>query len=431
MSRRAPFFSRTDPVEYRWYEPDRKVLGKTMERQLRFAVCWWHSFVGRGLDPFGGDTFRRPWHSEGGDPMEQARHKVDVAFELFGLLRTRYFTFHDLDLAPEGTTLRETISNVRRIGDLVGERMEKARVRPLWGMANLTSNRRYMAGAATNPDPAVFAYAAAQSKNALELSRDLRAEGYALWGGREGYETLLNTDVSRELDQLGRFLNLIVEHKHRIGFQGAILVETKPAEPAKHLYDADVAAVYGFLERYGLEREVKINIEQNHALMAGHTFEHEIAMAQALGVFGSVDMNRGDELLGWDTVHFPNNLPHVALALYTILKGGGFPRGGGINFDAKIRRQSIDPDDLLFAHAEAIDLCARALIVAEKMVKDDRLGEALAERYAGWDGKLGRRILRGRKSLAELAAYVDKNTLEPQPRSGRQERLEALVNSYL
>jgi len=430
MSRRARFFSRTAPVEYRWYQPGRKVLGKRMEEQLRFAVCYWHSVVGRGLDPFGAETFLRPWHAPGGDPMEQARHKADVAFELFSLLRVPYFTFHDLDLAPEGATLRETVGNVRRMGEVISRKMAASGVRPLWGMANLTGNRRYMAGAATNPDPEVFAYAAAQSKHALELSHDLRAEGYALWGGREGYETLLNTDLGRELDQLGRFVSLVVEHKHRIGFKGPILIETKPAEPAKHLYDSDVATVYGFLRRYGLDKEVRVNIEQNHALLAGHAFEHEIALAQALGIFGSIDMNRGDELLGWDTVHFPNNVPHVASALYTVLRGGGFAPGGGVNFDARVRRQSIDADDLLDAHAEAIDLCARALLVAEAMVEDGELARSLAERYAGWKGRLGRDILAGRRSLEQLAVLVEQHDLEPQPRSGRQERLEALINRY-
>ena len=251
-----------------------------------------------------------------------------------------------------------------------------------------------------------------------------------LWGGREGYETLLNTDMARELDQLGRFLALVVEHKHKIGFKGAILVEPKPGEPTKHQYDHDVASVYGFLRRYGLEREVKINIEQNHALLAGHTFEHEIALAQALGIFGSVDMNRGDELLGWDTVQFPNNLAHVALALYHIVRGGGFTTGG-LNLDAKVRRQSIDPEDIVLAHAAAIDLCARGLLVAEKMIGDGELAKALERRYEGWNGKLGRDVLGGRKSLAQLATHVEKNDLEPQPRSGQQERLEALVNHYL
>ena len=426
----ASFFGRADPVEYRWYKPDRKVLGKRMEDQLRFAVCYWHSLVWTGADPFGGETFQRPWHAAAGDAMKQAQQKADVAFDLLRLVRAPFFTFHDLDIAPEGATLRETILNVRRMGEVIARKMESSGARVLWGMANLTSNRRYMAGAATNPDPEVFAYAAAQVKNALELTHELRGANYALWGGREGYETLLNTDVARELDQLGRFLNLVVEHKHKIGFKGAILVETKPAEPNKHHYDFDVATVYGMLERHGLAKEVKVNIEQNHALLAGHSFEHEIAMAQALGIFGSIDMNRGDELLGWDTDQFPNNLPQMALAMYHILKGGGFT-SGGLNFDAKVRRQSIDPDDLVIAHAEAMDLCARALLVAEKMVDDDQLGKHLEARYAGWKGKLGRDILAGRMSLDKLAKLVDKETLEPQPRSGKQEHLEAVVNRYL
>jgi xylose isomerase len=426
----AAFFGRGEPVTYKHYKPDRKVLGRRMADHLRFAVCYWHSFVWQGLDPFGGDTFQRPWHAAGGDPMKQARHKADVAFELFRLLKVPYFSFHDRDIAPEGSSLRESNANVRRVGEVLAKKMQQSKVGLLWGTANLFTNRRYMAGAATNPDPEVFAYAAAQVKNVLELTHEMGGENYVLWGGREGYETLLNTDVGRELDQLGRFFSLVIEHKHKIGFKGMILIEPKPGEPTKHQYDYDVATVYGFLKRYGLEKEVKVNIEQNHALLAGHTFEHEIVMAQALGIFGSIDMNRGDEQLGWDTDQFPNNLPQMALAMYHIVKGGGFT-SGGLNFDAKVRRQSIDPDDLLYAHAEAMDLCARALLVAEKMVEDGALARVLEERYAGWDGKLGRKILGGKKSLADLAALVEKDDLEPQPRSGRQERLEALVNTYI
>jgi xylose isomerase len=393
-----PFFGDSKPFEYKWYRPERKVLGKRMSEHLRFAVCYWHSFVWQGLDPFGGDTFQRPWHAAGGDALKQAMHKADVAFELFRLLNVPFFTFHDRDIAPEGATLRESNANVRRVGEVLAKKMSKSGVKLLWGTANLFTNRRYMSGAATNPDPEVFAYAAAQVKNVLELTHELNGANYVLWGGREGYETLLNTDVKRELDQLGRFLTLVVEHKHKIGFKGLILIEPKPGEPTKHQYDYDVATVYGFLKRYGLEREVKVNIEQNHALLAGHTFEHEIAMAQAFGIFGSIDMNRGDEQLGWDTDQFPNNLSQMALALYHIVKGGGFTTGG-LNFDAKVRRQSIDPDDLLHAHAEAMDLCARALLVAEKMIHDDQLGAALENRYAGWKGKLGREIMSGKKSL--------------------------------
>jgi xylose isomerase len=362
--------------------------------------------------------------------MAHARLKADVAFDLFRLLRAPYFTFHDRDIAPEGATLRESNLNVRRIGEVFEKKMAASGVKLLWGTANLFSNRRYMAGAATNPDPEVFAYAAAQVKNVLELTHELKGENYVLWGGREGYETLLNTDLKRELAQLGRFLTMVVEHKHKIGFKGTILIEPKPAEPTKHQYDYDVATVFGMLKAHGLEGEIKVNIEQNHALLAGHTFEHEILLAQALGIFGSIDMNRGDELLGWDTDQFPNNLPQMALALYHILKGGGFTTGG-LNFDAKLRRQSIAPDDLVIGHAGAMDLCARALLVAEKMIEKDALGEHVAQRYAGWDGKLGKSIMGGKRSLADLAALVDKTGLEPQPRSGRQEQLEALVNTYL
>ncbi len=418
------------PFGYRWYDPDRIVLGKRMEDQLRFAVCWWHSFVWPGTDPFGDETFGRPWHAAGGEPMQQAFAKTEVAFEAFRLLRAPFFTFHDRDIAPEGATLRESNLNVRRVGELMQRRMHDTGVELLWGTANLFSNRRYLAGAATNPDPEVFAYAAAQVKNVLELTHELGGANYVMWGGREGYETLLNTDLKRELAQLGRFMNLVVEHKHRIGFKGTLLIEPKPSEPTKHQYDFDVATVFGFLRANGLEKEIKVNVEQNHALLAGHSFEHEIALAHALGIFGSIDMNRGDEMLGWDTDQFPNNLPQVALALYEILKGGGFSTGG-LNFDAKLRRQSIEPDDLLAAHAGAMDLCARALLVAAKMIEDGELARRVEARYARWDDAEGRAILKGRRSLADLARRVEKKQIEPQPVSGRQERLEELVNTYL
>lgn len=429
MKKNSSYFEHAQPVNYRWYDPEQLVLGRPMADHLRFAVCYWHSFVWTGTDPFGGDTFMRPWHA-GGDGMKQAKQKADVAFDLFERLSAPYFTFHDRDIAPEGATLRESNLNVRRIGEVFQKKMADTGVKLLWGTANLFSNRRFMSGAATNPDPEVFAYAAAQVKNVFDMTQELGGENYVLWGGREGYETLLNTDLKRELAQLGRFLTMVVEYKHKIGFKGAILIEPKPAEPTKHQYDYDVATVYGFLKSHGLENEVKVNIEQNHALLAGHTFEHEIALSQALGIFGSIDMNRGDEMLGWDTDQFPNNLPQMALAMYHIIKGGGFT-SGGLNFDAKLRRQSIDPEDLIVAHAGAMDLCARALLVAEKMIADDQLGTHIEKRYAGWNGKLGKSILSGNSSLAKLAAYVDKNDIEPQPRSGQQERLEALVNSYL
>jgi xylose isomerase len=422
--------SASEPIAYRWYDKDRVVLGKRMEEQLRFAVCYWHSFAWPGSDPFGGETFVRPWHAAGGDEMAQALQKAEAAFDLFHLLDVPFFTFHDRDIAPEGATLAESNRNVRAIAEVFEKKMQATGVKLLWGTANLFTHRRYMAGAATNPDPEVFAYAAAQVKNVLELTHALRGQNYVLWGGREGYETLLNTDMKRELDQLGRFMNLVVEHKHKIGFAGMILIEPKPGEPTKHQYDYDVATVHGFLKAHGLENEIKVNIEQNHALLAGHTFEHEIALAQALGIFGSLDMNRGDEQLGWDTDQFPNNLPQVAMALYQVLKGGGIG-AGGLNFDAKLRRQSIDPDDLVHGHAAAMDLCARALLVAEAMIEDGALQRQLDERYAGWSGALGKDILAGKTSLAELARRVERDSLEPAPVSGRQERLEHLVNSYL
>ena len=418
-----------EPFAYRWYDKDRIVLGKRMEEQLRFAVCYWHSFVGTGTDPFGDATFNRPWHG-GGDPMQQAFAKADVAFELFSTLGAPFFTFHDRDVAPEGRTLAESNDNVRRIAGAFERKMSDTGVRLLWGTANLFSHPRYMAGAATNPDPDVFAYAAAQVCNVLEVTHQLGGANYVLWGGREGYETLLNTDLKRELAQMGRFLSMVVEHKHKIGFKGQILVEPKPAEPTKHQYDFDVAAVHGFLRTYGLEHEVKLNIEQNHALLAGHTFEHEIALACALGVFGSLDINRGDEMLGWDTDQFPNNTQQVALALYHVLRAGGIGVGG-LNFDAKLRRQSIEPDDLVWAHASAMDLCARALLVAQKMVVDGALHRHVDNRYAGWNTGRGAAILEGRLSLAALAEEVERTGLDPQPRSAQQERLEHLVASYL
>ncbi|HWV57762.1 MAG TPA: xylose isomerase [Longimicrobiales bacterium] len=434
------FFPISDPVRYegvgarspfafRYYDKDRIVLGRTMEEQLRFAVCYWHTFVWPGSDPFGGETFLRPW-MHGSDAMALARAKAEVAFELFRLLDVPFFCFHDRDIAPEGASLAESNRNVRKIGEYFAERMETAKVRLLWGTANLFSHRRYMAGAATNPDPDVFTYAAAQVKNVLELTHELGGVNYVLWGGREGYETLLNTDLRRELDQLGRFVSLVVEHKHRIGFKGTILVEPKPQEPSKHQYDFDVATVYGFLKRYGLENEVKVNIEANHATLAGHSFEHEIAMAVALGIFGSIDMNRGDPQSGWDTDQFPNSVHETALALYHILKGGGFTTGG-LNFDAKIRRQSLDPEDLLHAHIGGMDVCARALLMAERMIQDGALDRFIAERYTKWDSAEGRAILNGERSLEDLAARVERENLDPQPVSGRQEYLENLVNGYL
>jgi xylose isomerase len=434
------FYSITDPIGYegpnsrnplafRWYDARQKVLGKTMAEHLRFAVCYWHTLVWPGLDPYGGETFLRPWH-RAGDAMDHARTKADVMFETLRLLGVNHFTFHDLDIAPEGESLKQFNKNVSTIAAYLADKMAKTGIRLLWGTANMFSNRRFMAGAATNPDPDVFAYCAAQVKHCLDVTKDLGGENYVMWGGREGYETLLNTDLKRELKQAGRFLNLVVDYKHKIGFKGPILIEPKPQEPTKHQYDYDVATVYGFLKANGLDKEVKVNIEQNHAILAGHTFEHEIALASALGIFGSIDLNRGDYQSGWDTDQFAINVPELALALYEILKAGGFTTGG-MNFDAKIRRQSIDPDDLLHAHAGSMDACARGLLIAAKMIEDGALARHLEERYAKWEQPQNKAMLDGKEPLESIAARVLKDDIEPRPKSGRQEYLENLLNTYV
>jgi xylose isomerase len=415
-----------NPLAYRHYDKDALVLGKRMEDHIRPAIAYWHSFAWEGGDPFGGRTFDRPWFDTG---MDGARLKADVAFELFALLDMPFFCFHDADIAPEGETLAESNRNVRAIGEIFARKMETSRTRLLWGTANLFSNRRYMAGAATNPDPDVFAYAAGQVKNVLELTHELGGANYVLWGGREGYETLLNTDLRREQDQAARFLGLVIEHAKKIGFTGQLLIEPKPQEPTKHQYDFDVATVYGFLRTYGLEQEVKVNIEVGHAFLAGHSFEHELATARALGILGSVDANRNDLQSGWDTDQFPNNPGEMALAFYQILKNGGLG-SGGFNFDAKLRRQSLAPADLLYGHIGGLDVLARGLKAAAAMIEEGSFDRALAERYAGWQTPEAQAMLTT-QSLADIAARVERQNINPVPRSGRQEYLENLVNRFV
>ncbi|MCE4556970.1 xylose isomerase [Roseateles cellulosilyticus] len=416
----------TNELAFKHYDKDRLVLGKRMEDHLRFAACYWHNFVWTGLDPFGGATFERPWF-QGGSPMELARLKADAAFEFFAKLGVPYYCFHDRDVAPEGVTPRESQDNFKRIVDVLADKQQATGLKLLWGTANLFSHRRFMSGAASNPDPEIFKMAALQVRDAMDATLALGGENYVLWGGREGYETLLNTRLGQELDQLGRFLNLVVDYKHKIGFKGAILIEPKPREPSKHQYDFDTATVYGFLVRYGLEKEVKVNIEANHATLSGHSFEHEIATAGALGILGSLDMNRGDPQLGWDTDQFPNNVPETAMALYHVLQAGGLG-SGGLNFDAKVRRQSIDAADLFHGHIGGMDICAEALLIAEKMIVDGRLKAAVDTRYAGWDTPAGQDILNGRRGLAELADDVLTRNTDVAPVSGRQEVLENLFN---
>ncbi|MHC0054740.1 xylose isomerase [Actibacterium sp. D379-3] len=418
----------TNPLAFRHYNPDEVVLGKRLEDHLRFAVCYWHNFVWPGNDPFGGQTFERPWFPA--DTMAQARQKADVAFDMFTTLGVPYFCFHDADARPEGDSFAENTRNLEEITDYFAAKMEATGVKLLWGTANLFSHRRYMAGAATNPDPDVFAFAAATVKTCMDATKRLNGENYVMWGGREGYETLLNTDLGREDAQLGRFLNMVVEYKHKIGLDGPILIEPKPQEPTKHQYDYDVATVYGFLKRHGLEQEVKVNIEQGHAILAGHSFEHEIALARALGIFGSIDMNRNDYQSGWDTDQFPNNVPEAALAYYHILQGGGFATGG-TNFDAKLRRQSLDPQDLLIAHIGGMDVCARGLKAAAAMIGDGTLPAFVEDRYAGWQGTEPQKMLAGEYGLEHIAAYVEADEVNPEPRSGKQEYLENLVNRFV
>ncbi|MBB4105470.1 xylose isomerase [Allorhizobium borbori] len=416
-----------NPLAFRHYNPDEIVAGKRLEDHLRFAVAYWHTFAWEGSDPFGGRTFDRPWFA--GD-MNAAKLKADVAFEFFQLLGAPYYCFHDADVRPEGADFAENTRNLEAIVDIFEKKQAETGVKLLWGTANLFSHRRYMAGAATNPDPDVFAFAAATVKTCIDATKRLGGENYVLWGGREGYETLLNTDLSRELDQMGRFLNLVVEYKHKIGFKGTILIEPKPQEPTKHQYDYDVATVYGFLKKYGLEREVKVNIEQGHAILAGHSFEHELALARSLGIFGSIDMNRNDYQSGWDTDQFPNNVPEMALAFYQVLKAGGFTTGG-TNFDAKLRRQSLDPQDLLIGHIGGMDACARGLKAAARMIADGALEKPLTDRYAGWSGARGKALLSGETSLEGVADLVLRENINPQPKSGRQEYLENVVNRYV
>ena len=416
---------------FRHYDADEMIMGKTLAEHLRFAVCYWHNFAWEGSDMFGDNSFPRPWNELSlGDEMDRARAKADAAFALFTALSVPFYCFHDADVRPEGDSFAHSDKRLREMADYMADKQAETGVRLLWGTANLFSNPRFMAGAATNPDPQVYAYAAATVASCMDVTHQLGGENYVLWGGREGYETLLNTDIAREQEQMGRFLHQVVEHKHKIGFKGTILVEPKPQEPTKHQYDFDVATVYGFLKRFGLENEIKLNLEQGHAILAGHSFEHEIAMANALGIFGSIDMNRNDYQSGWDTDQFPNNVMEVTLAYYEVIRGGGFT-SGGTNFDAKLRRQSIDPHDLLLAHIGAMDICAQGFKAAARMLEDGTLQTSLEQRYSGWSDNLGVTCIAPSTSLETLRQMVVERDLRPTPVSGKQEWLETLVNRYI
>jgi xylose isomerase len=418
-----------DELVYRYYDADKIVLGKPLRDHLRFAVAYWHSLTMNGSDPFGAPTMRRPWMRGGVDPLQTARDKADAAFDLFRVLDLPFFTFHDRDIAPDADDLKTSLANTHAIADYLKQKMTTSPTKLLWGTANLFSHPRFMSGAATNPDPAVFAFSATTVKHCMDITKELGGANYVLWGGREGYESLLNTDLKQEFNQLGRFISLVVDYKHKIGFDGQILIEPKPKEPTAHQYDFDTATVYGFLKYYGLENEVKVNLEANHALLAGHSFEHEITTAANLGILGSLDINRGDPLLGWDTDQFPIDLHSMTMSMYAVMQGGGLGKGG-MNFDAKVRRQSIEPVDMIHAHIGGVDLCARAFLVAAKITEDGKLKDVVRQRYEGWQAQDTLAMLSGTHTLEEIAAKAEAEGICPKPRSGRQEFFENLVTKY-
>ena len=416
----------SNSLGYRYYDANKKLLGKTMAEHLRIAICFWHTFCWQGNDIFGEPTFQRAWLSAS-DPLKRAEQRAHAAFEFFEKLGVPFFTFHDRDVSPEADDLKTTQYNLRHMQDELAKHMQKTGVKLLWGTANLFSHPRYSAGAATNPNPEVFAFAASQVKQALDMTHQLQGENYVLWGGREGYDTLLNTDLKKELNQYACFLKMVAEYKHKIGFKGALLIEPKPCEPTKHQYDFDTATVYAFLSKYGLEKEYKVNIEGNHATLAGHSFEHEVATAFAYDVFGSIDANQGDPQLGWDTDQFPTDIRTNTAVLYQILSHGGFTTGG-FNFDTKLRRQSIDLEDLFFGTISGIDALAKGLENAVKLIENKKIQMMKETRYQDWQNALGQRILNHTVDLAALDRITMDHALSPKPVSGKQELLEILMD---
>jgi xylose isomerase len=419
----------SNPLAFRHYNPAEVIDGVTMKEHMRFSIAYWHSFRGVGSDPFGPGTIVRPWES-GKDAVSVAKKRMDAAFEFFVKIEAPFWAFHDRDIAPEGATLAESNRNLDQIVAHAKALQKATGVKLLWGTANLFSNPRYMCGAATNPDAHVFAYAAAQVKKAMEVTHELGGDGYTFWGGREGYETLLNTNLKREQEHLARFLHMAVDHAKRIGFKGQFYIEPKPKEPTKHQYDFDVASGIAFLRTFGLEKHLKFNIETNHATLAGHTFQHEIEVAASQGMLGSIDANSGDTLLGWDTDQFNTDVKEITLAMVSILRAGGLGKGG-FNFDAKLRRPSIDPEDLFYAHIGGMDTYALAFKTARRIIADGQLDGFVADRYASYDSGFGRDIEQGKVGFRELEKLVLGKLGEPSRRSGRQEYLENLLNKYL
>jgi xylose isomerase len=418
-----------NPLAFRHYNADELVEGKSMRDHLRFSVVYWHTFRGTGSDPFGPGTAQRPWES-GSDTVENAQNRARVAFEFIEKLGAPFYAFHDRDVAPEGKTLAESNKNLDAIVKVFKEEQQRTGIKLLWGTANLFSNPRYMHGAATSPNAEAFAYAAAQVKKALEVTHELGGVGYTFWGGREGYQCIWNTDMKRELDHLAKFLHMAVDYAKQIGFKGQFYIEPKPKEPTKHQYDSDAAACLNFLREYGLKDHLKLNLETNHATLAGHTMQHELQVAGAAGALGSIDANTGDMLLGWDTDQFPTDIYLTTQCMYEVLKYGGFTTGG-VNFDAKVRRESFEPIDLFYAHIGGMDAFAQGLKIAAAMRADGRLAEIVQERYSSWDSGLGAEIESGKHSLASLEKLMlEKGEAAPN-RSGRQEMIENLINTYL
>ncbi|NPC94729.1 xylose isomerase [Bacillus sp. WMMC1349] len=419
--------SSKNPLAFKYYNPEEVIGGKTMKDHLRFSVAYWHTFTADGTDPFGAGTMERPWDRFSG--MDLAKARVEAAFELFEKLGVPFFAFHDRDIAPEGKTLSETNENLNTILAMIKDYMKTSNTKLLWNTANMFTNRRFVHGAATACNADVFAYAAAQVKKGLETAKELGAENYVFWGGREGYETLLNTDLKLELDNMARFLHMAVDYAKEIGFTGQFLIEPKPKEPTTHQYDTDAATTISFLKQYGLDQSFKLNLEANHATLAGHTFEHELRVARTSGLLGSVDANQGNPLLGWDTDEFPTDLYSTTLAMYEILQNGGLGCGG-LNFDAKVRRTSFEPDDLVYAHVAGMDSFARGLKVAHKLIEDRVFEDAIAERYSSYTEGIGLDIVEGRANFHTLEAYA-LNHHNIQNVSGRTEHLKAMLNQYL
>ncbi|HEX4141869.1 MAG TPA: xylose isomerase [Candidatus Methylacidiphilales bacterium] len=419
----------TNPLAFRYYNPAEKIEGKTLKEQMRFSIAYWHAFRGVGADPFGPGTIVRPWE-KGKDPVSIAKVRMDAAFEFFQKIQAPFWCFHDRDIAPEGRTLAESNKILDKIVAHAKGLQKATGVKLLWGTANLFSNPRYMCGAATNPDAHVFAYAAAQVKKAMEVTKTLGGENYVFWGGREGYETLLNTNLKREQEHLAAFLQMAVDYAKQIGFKGQFLIEPKPKEPTKHQYDFDVASGIAFLRTFGLEDYFKFNIETNHATLAGHTFNHEIDVAAAQGMLGSIDANAGDTLLGWDTDQFNTDVKELTLAMVSILRAGGLGTGG-FNFDAKLRRPSIDLEDLVHAHIGGMDAYALAYKIALKIRADGKMEKFVKDRYATFDSDYGKAIEKGKIGFRDLEKLVLKKLGEPKPKSGKQEYLENLINTYL